>query len=275
MNIENQTVQKVLKAVGLLCILLAIYVLILSFNAIKQNHYIGGGVPSSNVITVTGTGEVNAKPDIAEFSFTVLEERKDVDSAQQAAAEKVNAAIKFLKDNRVDEKDIKTLGFNVNPRYGYGAVKPIPSIAPNSAVSYPYPGPDGTRTQVGVEVSETVNVKVRDTAQAGELLAGITNLGIQNVSGVSLTIDDESKLQRESRQKAITDAKEKAEELADDLDVDLVRIVNFSENGNPVYPMYRDAAFSATESAAPKAIPEIPTGENTITSYVTITYEIQ
>lgn len=277
MTVENQTVQKVLKVIGILGILLSVYVLILAINALKENRYIGGGVPSSNVITVSGEGEVTATPDTARFSFTVTEERKTAEEAQTVAAEKINAAIAFLKDKGIEERDIKTEGFNVYPRYEYLPVtEPMRDIVPGSGsgVSYPYPG-EGRQVEAGVQVSQTVSVKVRDTEKAGELLAGITGLGIKNVSGVTLTIDDETGLQREARQEAIENAREKADQLADDLDVRLVRIVSFSESGGPWYPMYRGAEMDSAASDAPKVIPQIPTGENTITSHVTITYEIR
>jgi len=61
------------------------------------------------------------------------------------------------------------------------------------------------------------------------------------------------------------------------LGVRLVRIVNFSENGN--YPIMYAKGMMATESVAsaptPTPTPTLPTGENKITSNVTITYEIR
>jgi uncharacterized protein YggE len=75
---------------------------------------------------------------------------------------------------------------------------------------------------------------------------------------------------------AIDEAKEKAKVLSKDLGVSLVRIVNFSENGN--IPMMYGKGMMATDSVASAPVapsPELPTGENKITSNVTITYEIR
>src|SRR5690606_38170187 len=100
--------------------------------------------------------------------------------------------------------------------------------------------------------------------------------GVTDIYGPNFTVDDETELKREARQKAIEDARAKARQLADDLDVRLVRVVSFSENGGGYYPMFaRGAAMDMAVSSEAKAAPELPTGENTITSYVTITYEIR
>ena len=63
--------------------------------------------------------------------------------------------------------------------------------------------------------------------------------------------------------------------LSKDLGVHLIRIVSFSENGNYPMPLFAKGmmADSVTVSSAPA--PELPTGENKITSNVTITYEIR
>jgi len=121
-----------------------------------------------------------------------------------------------------------------------------------------------------------MEVKVRDLAKAGELLTGIGEVGVSNVSGLSFMIEDEDNVKNEAREQAIKEAREKAKELAKQLDVSLVRIVSFNEGGN--YPIYYSRV--ATPEAYgmggdAKAVPDIPTGENRIISNVTIVYEIK
>ena len=91
-------------------------------NAIKQNDYIGRGIVASNVISVSGTGEVFAVPDTGTFSFSVVEVGKTVGVAQDLAAKKVNAIIDAVKSLGVAEKDIKTTGYNSYPKYEYSAM---------------------------------------------------------------------------------------------------------------------------------------------------------
>ena len=99
------------------------------------------------------------------------------------------------------------------------------------------------------------------------------------MSGLSFTIDDEDELRAEARADAIEDAEGKADELAAQLGVTLVRIVGFSEDGNGYYPapyLKREVMTMAADSAVGGAVaPELPMGENKIQSNVTITYEIR
>ena len=81
-------------------------------------------------------------------------------------------------------------------------------------------------------------------------------------------------MEGDARKKAIDEAKGKAAELAKSLGVSLVRIVGFDENGNtPVFYAKAESRTMSLDSAAPA--PEIATGQNKITSNVTLTYEIR
>ena len=46
-------------------------------NKIKEGRYIGRDIEAQNVITVSGTGEIYAKPDLALVSFSVVTEKED------------------------------------------------------------------------------------------------------------------------------------------------------------------------------------------------------
>ena len=118
---------------------------------------------------------------------------------------------------------------------------------------------------------------MRDTKKAGDLLAGVGSRGATNVSGLNFTIGDQDALNAEARGKAIDNAKAKADALAKQLGVSIVRVVGFSENGGG-YPIYYAKSAGATmgmDSAAMPPSPQIATGQNKITSNVTITYEIR
>lgn len=232
----------------------------------KSYRYVGQGATVSNVVSVSGTGEVFAVPDIAQITFTARSEAKDASTAQKTVTTNMNSAIDFLKKSGVEEKDIKTLSYNSYPRYEYESTVTCMAIG--------CPTPTSKRVLVGYEVSQTVTVKVRKTDDAGKVLEGLGKLKLSEINGPDFTIDDEQTVQAEARKKAIEDAKKKADVLAKDLGVKLVRIVNFSESGNtPMYYKMDSVGFGrggATESA-----PQVPTGENKIVSSVMITYEIR
>lgn len=248
--------------------LLALFLLAATLYAFQSMRFIGSGVSVSNTITVSGEGEVFAVPDIATFSVSIQERADTVDDAQETATEKANAIIAYLEEQGVDEKDIRTADYSAYPIYEY-----------ETAVCRDGYCPPGRQVLDGYEVSQTLTVKARDTDKAGTLLSGVGSLGATQVSGLSFTIDDEDALNIEARGMAIDDARAKAAELAKQLNVRLVRVVGFSEDGYypPMpyaYGMGGDAVM-AREASTGKAAPEIPTGENKIISNVTITYEIR
>ena len=247
---------------------LALFLVVLTVGEMKSIHYIGSGVTATNTISVSGEGKVFAVPDTATFTVTVQEEGKDVKTAQDAATKKSNDIIAYLKGAGVDAKDIQTTDYSVNPQYDYNS-----TVCPQ----YGY-CPPSRQTLKGFQVSQTLTVKVRNTDKAGDLLSGVGSKGAFQVSGLSFTIDDQTALEAEARGKAIDDARTKAEALAKQLGVSLVRIVGFSENGGG-YPIYYAAKTMAMDSAAGGVAappsPEIPTGQNQITSNVNVTYEIR
>lgn len=240
----------------------ALFLVVATIAEYKEMQYIGA-TPGANTVSVSGEGEVFAVPDLATFSFSVVEESDMVEDAQATAAEKINAAIAYLEDAGVEEKDIKTTAYNVFPQYDY-LQQPCTEFS----------CPPGRREFRGFEVRQTISVKVRDTEEAGELLSSIGEFGVNDISGLSFTIEDEDELQSEARELAIDDARDKAEELADQLGVRIVRVVSFNESGPGLF--YRgvggaDAAVAETSAA----VPDVPAGENRITSFVTVIYEIR
>jgi hypothetical protein len=256
---------KFLRVGQLALLLLAVFLLAQSINSFKEYRYIGGSATPSNIITVSGEGEVFAVPDIGTISFSVVETAEDVNLAQQLATQKMDAAISKLTGMGIDEKDIKTEGYNAYPKYQYDEI-----------VCITYPCPRGEQKIIGYEVSHYVTVKIRKVDSAGDVLSALGGLKVSNISGISFTVDDETALNREARQKAIEDAKSKAKELAKDLNVKLVRIINFSEGGN-YYPYMAKAEMAlgmGGDAVSSPSVP-VPTGENRIVSNVTITYEIR
>ncbi len=247
-------------------ILLGLFLLVVSIKEIKEISYVGRDVPAMNTISVNGKGEQFQAPDIATFSFGVTENAKTVDVAQTAATTKVNAALKALKDNGIDEKDIKTTSYNINPHYEYVQTA---CVAGNCQ--------GGRQVLTGYDVSQNIEVKVRDLTKAGSLFTTVGNLGVQNVNSLAFSIDKIEDVRAKARAEAITDAQEKAKVLAKQLGVRIVRISSFYDSGDvqPYYGYAKGGMEMMNASVAPQATPSIPSGEQKVTSQVTITYEIR
>lgn len=233
-----------------------------TYYTIKQSRYTFTG---PNTVSVMGKGEIFARPDIATFSFSVMAEAQDAAAAQSQSAEKINAIMAHLREQGIEERDITTLWYNLSPRYEY-------IQAPCTQFSCP----PGRQNMVGFTANQSIEVKVRDTEKASELIAGIGELGATDVSGISFTVDDVEALQRDAREAAIADAKANAERLAEDLDVRLVRLINFWEDTSPYYGYGKGGDMMESSAYDMAAVaPELPMGESTVTSNITLVYEIR
>jgi len=116
---------------------------------------------------------------------------------------------------------------------------------------------------------------VRDLSKAGALLALAGEKGATNISGLSFTIDEPEVLRAEARALAIADAKAKAEVLAGQLDVRLINMVGYYEDEHGASPYGMGGDMMMRLEAEALSTPPVPTGENTITSRVTITYQVK
>jgi len=210
---------------------------------------------TENTISVSGTGEIYAKPDLAITSFSVVKEAKTVAEALSANTENMNAVIQAMKDHGVEDKDLKTIRFNIYPRYEW------------TEKTYYYP--QGERKLVGYEVNQTLEVKIRDLEKTADILQSGADAGSNQVGNLQFTIENSDELKAQAREAAIDEAKEKAEVLANQLDVNLVGIANYSES--------RDGGIYYMDAKAESGIggAQIETGENKISVTVSITYKIK
>jgi uncharacterized protein len=255
--------RKLASWIGVLILVLVAFVGVKTINEIKAFRYIGAdSFSENNSISISGEGEVFATADIANFSYSVIENGATVRDAEAAATQKWNEILEYLKDEGVEARDVKTTRYAIEPQYA--------PLSPN--VNWI---PLSEREIVGYTVTQSAQVKVRDTGKTGEILNEVGSMGVRNLSGISFTIDDESALLADARALAIEDAKEKAKDLARELGVSLGRVVGFYEN-NRGMPYYSYALEQrAMGDAMEMSTPEIPMGENRIVVNVEITYRIR
>ena len=244
--------------------LLAAFLAVQTITSLMELRFIGSGVHATNTISVEGVGEAVAVPDIGTISFTVSFEEETVAAAQEKATKLVNSALAYLDAQDIDEKDIKTNSYNVYPQYDYIQTTCLPGV----------PCRGGESVLRGYQVSQGVSVKIRDLEEVGTILGGLGEMNIQNINGPNFEIDDIEVVRAEAREEAIKEAKEKAQVLAKDLGVRIVRVVGFWEDNNRYGGEY-DVAFANSVKSEGLSAPQIPVGESKITTRVNITYEIK
>lgn len=198
---------------------------------------------------VTGEGKVVVVPDEAMINLGVSDQGRNLKSVQQSINTKMEQVSKSLKGMGIEEKDIKTIAYNVYPDYQEKGL---------------------------YRAQASVSVKVRDLDKVSEALDLIGTLGLDSVSGPSFGLSDKlmEKTTREARELAIEKAKNKAEELASLAGMKLGRIVNISEGSQGGYPvpMYgRDLVVTSTMEA--KVETPVEKGSSEIVVNVTLSYE--
>ncbi|MXY36410.1 MAG: DUF541 domain-containing protein [Dehalococcoidia bacterium] len=189
------------------------------------------GIDDSRSISVTGTGEVRAEPDIATVNTGVEVRADTVAAARAGAAEASNAIIATLRAHGVEEGDVRTVDFYVYPEYHYR---------------------DETPRVTGYVFSNTVQVTVRDVEGIGELIDAIAVAGGDAVrfGGISFAHADPGALAEEARELAIADARAKAEQLAELTGVTLGSIITVVETSwaAPLVGLGPRAEFAADDS---------------------------
>jgi len=214
--------------------------------------------PEPATLSLTGSGEVTAAPDMAVITSGVVTEAKTARSALTANNAAMAEVIAAMKKAGIAEKDLQTSGFSVEPQY-----------------YYPPQQKDGRREPpriVGYKVSNTLGVKVRDLAKLGELLDLSVSLGANQVSGIAFSVTDEQPLRDAARKEAMGDALRKARLYAEAAGVTLKRILSISESGGRPPPVPFVARAMKMEAA--DTVP-VEAGELALAAEVNVTWEIE
>lgn len=222
--------------------------------------------PSTNTVTFTGEGRVQATPDIALADFSIVTTSKTSKAAQDANSAKSKAVTDFLKKQGVEDKDISTTGYNIYPQYA----SPKVYFDRTAVLDLDNDQPKIT----GYTVNQNFQVKIRNLEKASAIVDGLVAAGVNQVNNLQFQVENPEAVKAEARQEAVADAKKKARDLENQIGLRLGRIVNFQENigGYPI-AMY-SRAFEGGGGGYGGG-PELPPGQNEITVSVTMTYQIK
>ena len=104
---------------------------------------------------------------------------------------------------------------------------------------------------IGYQASNQLSLVVRDLAKLGSLIDAMIAAGATNINGPSFGVVDDRALLRQAREKALDDAKERAQFYATRSGYKSVRLVSISEQGGG-YPVPMPImAMRVKEDSAP------------------------
>lgn len=207
---------------------------------------------TSHDLAINGVGEVDVRPDVATITLGVTTgPQTTAGAANEMLSQKVTSALVAVEAAGVSKEDTKTTNLSINPIYDY---------------------PNGRQVLRGFEGSQQIEVKIRNLDSVGDLITRTTAEGINQVGGIAFTVDKPEELQKQAEDKAIANAKEKADRLAKSLGVRIKGVKFYSSNVS--VPGQGDT-FLAREGLGGGGGLPTPGGTQTITANVNITYEIR
>ena len=212
-------------------------------------------VKMNRLISLTGHGEVRAVPDMAVINMGVVSSAETARTALDANTKAMTELMANLKAASIDDKDISTSNFSVNPRLDYGQNGgQVPKL-------------------VGYDVTNSVTVIVHKIDGLGALLDKAVSSGSNQINGISFSVSKPDDAMDEARKLAVKDATHKAQIYAGAASINLGNIMSISESGGVSEPQVmfsRAKAMSADSAPVP-----IAQGSQVISVDVNISWELK
>ncbi|WP_165822629.1 SIMPL domain-containing protein [Paenibacillus montanisoli] len=217
-----------------------------------------GSVVQKSTITVSGTGKLEAAPDVAYLSVAVEARAATAKEAQSKNATQFEGLKKVLFDKyKMNAKDVKTIGFYVQAEYDYSSK-------------------DGSSKIKGYLAVHNIQITTRNLDGIGKLLDELSASGANRVDGVQFNTEKQEQYEIQALEKAMANAKAKASALAKAAGKQVKEVISISQNGvsgGPIY--YGRGEMAASDAAADKAETSVQTGVINVSADVTVVYEMQ
>lgn len=248
-------------------------------------HHGAHGAPHQAIrhITVVGQGEAKGNPDIARTSLGVEASAPTVEEAMNQTSARMKAIMGALKKLGIEDKDLQTANFSIQVERPYveppmpmaePEPEPLPTKGGKAAAAAPLPAPAAPPAPaVKYRVSNSVEVTIRDVSKASGVLQAAVDAGANNVWSVSFGIDETKALEAAAREKAVADAKARAEALAKLAGLELGPVISVSEvigRGPGPMPM-----FASAEAKWGGGGPPLAPGEVTYSTSIEVVFGIQ
>jgi uncharacterized protein YggE len=201
-------------------------------------------------ISVTGEAQISVAPDIAFVDAGVATDAKTAREASEANSAAMTKVFDALKAANIDARDVQTSRLSLQPQY-----------APNRS---------GPSPITGYRASNRVAVRIHDVSKVAGVIDTLVGAGANDIGNVAFEVSQASKLLDDAREKAVADARRKAEIYAKAAGVTLGAPLSISEGGAPE-PVFRGKVMAGM-AAAPTPIAQ---GEETLSVSVSITWAIK
>lgn len=235
--------------------------LLLAYGAVVgfSDNSAGAADTSKSSLAVNGNGKVSAKPDMAYITVGVTSQAKTARDAQTDNNKKMSRVIAALKGLAIKDDDIRTVNYDLSPRYEYTHLK------------------TGEQKQqlVGYTATNQVQVVVRDINTVGKALDVVVNAGANLSGGINFTLSEArmEKAYADALSAALKNARGKADVLAKGIGVTLGKPKEINEGGGiSIPPMYREFGYAKMADEASSQVP-VAAGQLEVNASVSLRYE--
>jgi len=209
--------------------------------------------PSPSILNINTSAELKQAPDIAIVSAGVVTQHRSARTAMADNATKMSAAFNALKAAGIAERDLQTAGINLAPQYVYEENKP-PRLT-------------------GYQVTNTVNVRIRDMTKIGPVLDALVAQGINQISGPNFQIEDSDAALDRAREEAMRKAMRRGEMYARGAGMRIRRVVSINESGG--YQPQPQPMVMMSRMAADSAQTPVAAGEVTMSIQLSVQFELE
>jgi len=232
------------------------------------NVYVSS-IPPEHSIDVSATASQTVSPDLLVIQLSVETENANAKDSQSRNAEVMAELKEQLKTLDVQDDEIKTSYYSVQPQYK--------SVCKDRGYDYCY---DWKYELTGYKTVHSLTLELGDTTKGGDIVDGVTGIGVNEtlVDSISFTLKDETRrtLELALLDEAAQKATQKAQNIAKGLGVSLGKALSASES--IYYPYsYKSYDYAMAESASYDAAPatDFSAGEIEVSATVSSSYEIQ
>jgi hypothetical protein len=211
---------------------------------------------NTRTITVNGSGSTSGDPDMATITLGVEQNSESIADAYSQVNETLDSVIQQLTEMGINENDIQTTDLSIFTENR----PPTPMQQNESGMAEP---------QTSFRVMNRVTVIVRDLSMLEQVIDTAVSAGANNIFGLNFSIEDPSALEAEARVQALEEARTRAQQIADALNVELGAVQTVVEEGDSfVRPAAESAAMDGRGGAA------IERGQLSVTVNVRVSYAI-
>ncbi len=204
-----------------------------------------------HTISVSGIGSVEAPPDRAMLTLSIVARHPTVAAAQKEAGEVTAKVLAIAEDLDIPDNRVDTMSATVQPNYRWDRDTQVQEL-------------------LGYIAQRQMRVELHDLETVGPFIERAIEAGVNQVSPPQLSSSKSREAYRQALERAADDAQQNAERLAASLGVTLgkaVRVTTGAIAGPPV-PLRQLEELTVSDAAAESYNP----GDLTVTATISVVF---